>query len=85
MQIIVLTVLKNILGPGGKMNVLYIKLCFYRHKISPAHRYKNCFLMNLNGLNLNSKSTASWEGIIYNSWKGETHSLKSVKILIKAN
>ncbi len=46
--------------------------------------YRNCFDTNLNGYNYNSKTAPEFKGILYWHWKRYEHSLKSVRMSVKA-
>ena len=47
-------------------------------------RYENCHSANLNGFNYNIIGHEYASGINWNTWKGQYHSLKEVRMEIKA-
>ena len=60
----------------------YRKSC--SHNWKGAWWYNVCHQTNPNGHNYNSKSAPNSEGIIYRDWKGFNHSMKSIRMAIKA-
>ena len=53
-------------------------------ELSGSWWFNNCGGTNFNGQNFNSASAPSFQGIIDFSWRGFQHSLRSVRMSIKA-
>lgn len=62
-------------------NDIWNKNCASRFK--GAWWYNNCVTSNLNGVYLHGKHSKSWEGMVWNTWKGANYSVKRAEIKIR--
>lgn len=62
-------------------NDIWSKNCASRFK--GAWWYSNCVVSNLNGVYLHGKHSKSWEGMVWNSWKGANYSVKRAEMKIR--